>query len=58
MKTQTKIRKAFTRHLKPVKNENEYNPSIKVGSTVKPPKNYTYNEIAQNMHKQLLLKYE
>ena len=52
MKTQQLIHNAFNR-FKSVKNENEYNPSVKVQSTVEPLKKASFNEIAINLHKQI-----
>jgi len=45
------------KRFKDVKNENEYNPTPRVQSTVKPPES-GFNEVFQNVHKQLKQKYE
>ncbi len=50
------IYKAFNKRLKPVKNENEYNPSVRVQSTVKPSEKASYNEVFENINKQLKLE--
>ena len=50
------IYKAFNKRLKPIKNENEYNPSVRVQSTVKPSEKASYNEVFENINKQLKLE--
>ena len=41
--TDNLISKLFTKHLKPIENENEYNPTPRIQSTVKPNEEATVN---------------
>ena len=56
MNTNEKIFKALNEHVKHVEIENTFTP--KVQSTVYPDKVLNYNEIHENINKQLKLKHE
>ena len=49
------IDKFFNRNTKKEVPENEYTP-LKIKKTVRPDKNYTFNEVYQNAHNQLKQK--
>lgn len=55
MNTQQKI-ESFLSRFKGAKIENEYNPTPRIQSTVKPKEKLTYNEISEHIYKQLKIK--
>ncbi|QDP51079.1 MAG: hypothetical protein Unbinned3907contig1000_22 [Prokaryotic dsDNA virus sp.] len=52
LNTNDKIHKAFNPKDN-VKWDNEYKPNVKIQSTSKPNREYTFNEISENIRKQL-----
>ena len=56
MNLELKIQKALNKFVKKSEVENEYFPEVKVSKTVKPEEEYSFNEVFENVHKQLKLE--
>lgn len=56
MDLELKINNFLNKHVKKSEVENEWNPEIKVSKTVKPEEDYSFNEVFENVHKQLKLE--
>lgn len=56
MNLDLKIHKALNKFVKKSEVENEYFPEVKVSKTIKPEKDYSFNEVFENIHEQLKLE--
>ena len=56
MNLDLKIHKALNKFVKKSEVENEYFPEVKVSKTVTPEEDYSFNEVFENVHKQLKLE--